>query len=259
MKLAAAVVVLVAMVWGSAALCAPHPVIADDFGDPTLSKWLWMPRVQGTGTSVAERDQRVQVEFAADAADDPSAGISRAGYVGTGRLKGDFDIQVSYTLLTWPSKNGVRVGLVTSCGDIERTSRGTVADFAGTPDEVYSTNIGAEMTVTDLWTEGRIQISATDDRSGKLRLVRSDGRMVGYADKSGQWAEIGGNAVRTDDAEFALMVWSHNDRFTGQRVVVAFDDFVVNSGTLVLSGTTTPVAGSESIRPTAVPLGPPSG
>jgi len=37
-----------------------------------------------------------------------------AGYLSGAKLRGDFDIQVEFRLLTWPAANGMRVGFTIS-------------------------------------------------------------------------------------------------------------------------------------------------
>ena len=194
-----------------------------------LNKHDWCPMVQGTGVTVVENSPHLlEVALAPSAADHPEAKSFRAGAVGRDVLKGDFDIQVDFDLLDWPEGNGVRVGLLTTLGDVERTGRGT-DDFAGTAGEVYATNFLNEVTLT-----------ATQDRRGSLRLVRQGDRITGYALQSGEWKALGSAVVPLGDCVvpsdcvvFSLFVWSHNDLFTHQAVSVAFDHFLINSGTLV--------------------------
>lgn len=74
-------------------------------------------------TEIDEVNRRVEVSHSASA----SGYIFYSQYKSTCGLKGDFDIQVDYKLLEWPSANGIRVGLAVqdksqSGGVVERVS-----------------------------------------------------------------------------------------------------------------------------------------
>ncbi|MCK9374900.1 MAG: hypothetical protein M0P73_01995 [Syntrophobacterales bacterium] len=78
--------------------------IIDDFNDNSINTSLWQAISSGTGFTVKETNQRLQIWIAGTTSGD-------AGYQSRWALRGDFDMQVDFTLLNWPSGNGVEVGL----------------------------------------------------------------------------------------------------------------------------------------------------
>jgi hypothetical protein len=140
-------------------------------------------------------------------------------------LRGDFDIQVDYELLTWPIQNGVRISLNTSQGNIERASFGSSPpDYPGGP-EVYLTDFA-----------GLVKgITSTSDSSGKLRLERAGDTLTGFYFDNGVWRTVGSNSVSTytEDTYFYLGSWSHDPVFADQEVKLAFDNLIINEGELV--------------------------
>ncbi len=149
----------------------------------------------------------------------------------TGKLSGDFDIQVNYRLVQWPKGSGIRVGLGTTSGTVERKSWGKEGKTGA---EDYGTNIGTAA-VMDFWLDNAVQLTPAKGRSGALRLVRKGDQETGYYSAGGKWVEIGSGTVTRDDVRFALLAWGHDERFTNKKVAVAFDNFVVNAGTVVLT------------------------
>jgi len=86
---------------------AAFSVTKDDFNDNKINSSLWKSYTVGSGPTVAERNKRLEITFPANSSGD----LFGAGYTTVCTLTGDFDIQVDYSLLTWPKENGVRVGM----------------------------------------------------------------------------------------------------------------------------------------------------
>ena len=200
--------------------------ILDDFNDNITDTTLWSAGTGGTGVQVQEINQRVEVSFQADASDDPSAATFWGGYGSNAALSGDFDIQVDYELLTWPFSSGVRVGLGTVSGAVERISFGDATnDYPGEPRESYLTHFD----------DGVNGIAATADPSGTLRMVRQGATVTGfYWDAvNSQWVTIHSGPTSTADTGFGFSAWSHDYAFTDQEVRVAFDNVRINDLTAV--------------------------
>jgi hypothetical protein len=179
--------------------------------------------VYGSGPQIAEANQELEISI---------PGTSAGGDFGCKLasiflLRGDFDVQVDFRLLTWPFGNGVRMalgidreGLLPHPG-VERISFGR-DDYPGWPREVYLTD----------FPDGVNGITATGDLTGTLRLVRSGDTQTGYYYSSGAWAAIHTGPAPTSDVAVNVAAFSAY-QFMGWDVFAAFDDFVVNSGELV--------------------------
>ena len=209
-------------------LCFPltlhAQVLIDDFEDGTTNLLLWTIEAPGSGASgplAFERNQRLEIEIPHDS----SGSYFSAGYRCLAVLRGDFDLQVDFTLLSWPAENGVRVGLVALLSGVTRVSLGD-NEFPGQDDrEVYATDISADIT-----------FSPTDMSSGSLRFVRSADTLAGYYWSGSNYELIGSGTVALSDATFKLRAWSHDHCFANQDVLVAFDNIMLNAGQMICPG-----------------------
>ncbi len=200
---------LVAVVVVSSVELAYGSTVIDDFNDNATNTNLWAVRNWGTGVTIEETNQRVEVSFAANA-QSPDFG---AGYFSPLEVQGDFDFQVDYHLLDWPNSNGVRVGLHVRQSDsytqVERISR----------------EGGAETYFVHPAGMGLMGIVETNDESGKLRLARAGDQITGYYYGVEEWVPIATFTATTENMNFGLAAWSHNYAFSDQVVTVAFDNF----------------------------------
>jgi hypothetical protein len=94
------------------------------------------------------------------------------------RLRGDFDIQVDFSLPQWPLYNGVRMAIALTDlyyddYGVERSSLSASEPLGA--QEVYVADFGPYVLVP------------TQDLSGKLRLVRSGSIQTGYYYGGGGW------------------------------------------------------------------------
>jgi hypothetical protein len=194
----------------------------DDFNDNAVSTFLWSTGVGGSGPVLSETGSRLEVSIPSSSNNNGQTGFS-AGLGSTCKLKGDFDIQVDYSLPTWPSANGVRVGLGTVSGPVERVSFGSTQDYYGWPREVYLTH----------FSDGVQGIAQTADLSGKLRLVRTGNTATGYYSSNGAWVPVDTGPSSAADTAFSFSAWSHDYTFTKQDVKVAFDNLIINKGELL--------------------------
>jgi len=162
--------------------------ISDDFNDNTINSLWWTSNSEGTGPTIAEANQRLEITLPSSSSDNPSSGVFYARYVSTWTLRGDFDIQVDYQLLDWPSSNGVRIGLSAGKYLVERVCFGSSSDFPSYPREVYTVDFN-----------GTIKTTSTSDMSGKLRLVRSSSTLTGYyySSNDSSWVSIYSGSVTT--------------------------------------------------------------
>lgn len=207
------------------------PTPYDDFDDNACDDTLWNV-IESGGPYITETSQRLEITLPAESSGDNFY----AGYSSTHVLRGDFDVQVDYHLLTWPENNGVRMGLwiekTPYTYTVERASYGTSDGF--TAGDHYTTNFADS-----------ILLSPTGDADGTLRLVRTGSLFEGYwrNETSGDWVLSQSrqvNTVSAGEVMFMLKAWSHDYAFSDDLVVVAFDNFVINKGTVVPPGITPP-------------------
>jgi len=171
----------------------------------------------GTGPSVHEANQRVEMMFAANSSDAPGTGEFFVAYQSKCELQGDFDIQADFSLLRLPQFNGTRIGIGVANAAVERTS------FLGGP-EAYLVDAHHGFTVVP-----------TTDKAGKLRAVRVGGVLSGYYFDATLkvWKLIDSTPVTTATGPFALQVWTGYADFAHVSIKVAWDNVILNSGTLV--------------------------
>lgn len=186
--------------------------IHDDFNDNVLDASLWSVINDGSGVTVAEANQRVEVSLAADA-----AGYFFGGYRSNAVFSGDVDAEVTFSLLEWPATNGVRVGLSlisgwmpTSFWNVEHVSGGAIEAF----DEVYLTDYNTSIGV----------LVATPDTTGRLRIARQGNVLSAWYWQGDAWTLLRSEAVASGDVSIAFVAWSDDSYFGNQPVRVAFDD-----------------------------------
>jgi hypothetical protein len=188
--------------------------VNDSFDDGILSPDLWEPPVTAPGTSVAERNGRLEVELAPEAA---AGNGELAGQLWTKcRFFGDFDLRVEYELLEWPAANGVTVHLAAIFGrdavDMTRQSQSW--------GETYSS-----WSTRSFFGGGGL---ATRDVRGALRIRRHDGRITTFHRDGNAWGAVIRAAVG-DSPRVLLKASSTDERFADQRVRIAFDNLSVTA------------------------------
>ena len=90
-------------------------VFSDDFDDNVINSSIWTASVSGSGPTIAEVNQRLEISLPGGS-QDGSGSIFSANCTNRCTLSGDFDVQVDYQVMTWPTANGVPVGLSASGG-----------------------------------------------------------------------------------------------------------------------------------------------
>jgi hypothetical protein len=197
--------------------------VSDDFNDNQTNANLWQVSSAGVGPTVAEVNQRLEITIPANSSNSQLFG---GGYRTKCALRGDFDVQVDYELLTWPNSNGIRLGFwlgdVSNVPHVASTHR--VSRVVG--DDSYA-GVHSFDTVVN-----RIATTAT---SGTLRLVRTSGVFSCYYrnTQTTPWTLILSGGNNTSDHPINLFAWSKDTDFNHAFVKVAFDNFVVNKGEFV--------------------------
>jgi hypothetical protein len=119
------------------------------------------------------------------------------GYRSTAVYSGDFDLRISFSLLEWPSQNGVRVGLATLSDDLplsfwnmERVSGGASEQFG----DVYLTDYNTSLGV----------LVSTADTSGALRVARTGSTISAWYAANGAWQLIRSEVVSAGALHFSF-------------------------------------------------------
>jgi uncharacterized repeat protein (TIGR01451 family) len=215
-----------------------HPAVAsgpvsqfvyDNFNDNFTDPALWSIEIKDSGPIASETNQRLEITLTADSIGDDFA----AWYLSACQLRGDYDIQVDYEVLTWPYANGVRIGLADDHVNMQRVSPGR-QPYDYPEGEIYLTTFDTADHV--------VGITSTSDLSGKLKLVREGNTLSSYYFTDNAWTL---DASYTDPAYsqetyFYIGSFSGNPAFAEQEVKIAFDNLIINTGELVCPTTPEP-------------------
>jgi len=148
-------------------------------------------------------------------------------------VEGDFDIQVDYQLVVWPTRSGVRTGLSALAqsgfsATVERDSLAATDVPVQTP--------GSEVYLTDFEPHsGSFLDVPTSDMQGTLRLNRSGGSVTAYFASPGKsWTIVASTAAPSEPVTLAIQAWSGDNVFNKQSggAQILFRNFAVNSGRL---------------------------
>jgi Tol biopolymer transport system component len=191
---------------------------ADDFSSTPLDDF-WSAQLVGAGTSVQQANGRLELSLAADATADPASGFANPGVFSVCNLRGDFDIQVDYDLLTQPFPDFVNPlfnegnfvnGQWQSADGIFLSKWGISGNFDGIPFAGFVPNVPPQ---------------------GSMRLVRQGSNLTASFSTDGTtWQTLETrNDLVADESDVALSLFSNN--LPGTDVKVAFDNFRVDSGT----------------------------
>ena len=209
---------------------APLPSTMSDFADTAN----WSRRVSGTGIRLRPSGNGFEIDYSAEARPD-SAGMV-AGYTSTFALRGDFTLDVDYTLKEWPPVSGVRLGLGVW------PSICTIREALPELGDAYT--FGA----------GPYEHIPTGDRHGSLRLVRTGGTLAGYyrSSHSSPWVRIGSrsdNPVFLNDFQVSVASWTSEDAFARQPVAITLDNLAMTADTVLPGPYGVPPPGFEGLGP----------
>lgn len=189
----------------------------ENFNDNYLNPKIWQVQIVGTGPTVSETNGRLEITFPATSSGSP---LIMAGVRTEPTLVGDFDVQVDFDLLVWPSQNGFNVSLGAAGSFNFMISRYSYNSFDG---EGYLFN--------HLGTLVSVPASGT---TGKLRMKRTGTTMEAFYwdGPNNAWHSMG--AYTNDQFAGDLPIFLNSDcgnpsRFTGQLAKVAFDNLKVTN------------------------------
>jgi hypothetical protein len=192
---------------------ADAALVLDDFNDNMLDGSIWTDLSSGVGTA-QETNQRYEISFP----DDRGLASGSALLISRSSFEGDFDFELSFELIEFPSFTGARVQLVAS-------PLFWMEAVAG-DQTYYFSNLGA----------GPAMIP-TGDTSGKLRITRVADTATSYYWDGSDWVVVTTRTgVSTQDVTFN--VGASVEGVAGNEptpfVHVAVDDAIVNAGNLSL-------------------------
>jgi hypothetical protein len=214
---------------------AATPVLVENFKNNQFDSTHWHTAQIGLGPTWDVANGRFEVTIPADSTiGPPSYTELGAALTSSCLIRGDFDMQVGFQLLTWPPANGVSTGLGMSflVGGIGKY-------FSPTPLTVERDSFGPnanpsrqESYLTD-FSDGVQGIVPTNSTTGIIRLTRSGGAATGYYLNSSGWVTIHDGPAAFQDFGFGFGAWSDNLAFSHESVKIAFNNFTLTSGLLI--------------------------
>lgn len=210
-------------------LASAAPVWSDPLTGSEIDLTRWTTSTTSTDLKMTTTSEGVLMSLAGTA----RGTTFGAGITGLCAVEGDFDIQIDYQLVVWPSRSGVRTGLevVTQSGFAAIVERDSLAAT-----DVPVQTPGSEVYLTDFQPHsGAFLDVPTSDMQGTLRLNRSGGSVSAYFASPGKsWTIVGSTAAPSEPVTVVILMWSGDNVFNKQSggAQARFRNFVVNSGQL---------------------------
>ena len=177
----------------------------------TLDLSRWTVTTVGTGPTASQANSGVDLLIPATASQDPQQHYTAVKLTAKCKLTGDFDLQLDYSLMSWPPRNSVRVGLVAGSGSVQRASNArTVAD------NLYATDFGGVETYAE-----------TQDTTGRLRLTRVGTTTTGYFRSNGSWTKITSETAPIDSVAYGIDAWTDYNTVVKSDVSVNVKNFTI--------------------------------
>ena len=197
----------------------PLAPIAETFDGGVLDSSLWHV-ISDPGGTIGESGGKLVASISGSAV--PGGQYNQVDeHIGSQcRLEGDFDLQVDYSLPTWPQFGGVYAALQAFFGNagISRTS----GPWNPPDNQQY-------VAYSDTGYAG----FDTLDLAGSLRIARSGGVVTMYERSSpaADWTPVFTGGA-PNPVVYGFGLWAQGDQFAHQDASVAFDDFRLSSGAL---------------------------
>jgi len=194
-------------------LSTAHAVtISENFDNGQFNSQLFSLYIAGTGPSAMVVTDHLEMTLPA------SSVVNSSGqygcYLDGPFIAGDYDAQVDFNLLTWPTPNGGAGILANDC-EVSRRSWGEEVYVAHFPD-------GTEIRIN------------TADTTGKLRLKKTGTTVQAFYWTASGWALIGSstNPEFGQGTNISLAAFNFPFQLTRQDIKVAFDNFQITYGTI---------------------------
>jgi hypothetical protein len=194
----------------------------DNFNDNIINNKYWEIAIGGVGPTVEETNQSLEVYIPSSSSHNGSNRIF-GGLTGTYYLVGDFDIQVDFNLLIWPTPNGMGVGLGTPYVELQR---GSFKPGVSNPYEFYSIDFFGGVATFEI---------TTTDTLGKLRMKRTGNTVEGFYWKGNYWEVLGSYSddLLSEPSDFVLIVFCNSVYLPSESVKAAFDNFKITNGQII--------------------------
>ena len=188
-------------------------MIYEGFDDNQYQEDLFWMNTSGVG-SADLANQELQVTIPAN----DGVAFAVAGLENRLRLAGDFDMQVDFSLPTWPAGNGVNAGIISPLCSVTRHSFHD--NFSGDVDAYLAALPPGQ---ESFWVN-------TTDSSGKLRLRRTGNTVEAFYWLSGAWQSMGSNTDPQLGAPIEVYIGacSGGGAYGPTKTVTAtFDNYVI--------------------------------
>ena len=204
------------------------PICLEDFHAATLNASLWDVAIVGQSNTCSIDAGRLWMTVLTPVEPFETTCRFRSA------LRGDWDVRLDYWL------NSLIPPISTNPGAIGMS---LAADFG--PERTATASVGHAVVISNQswffgtdWGPGFGDWTATTNKTGKFRLVRSGGEVAGYVwdATSNDWRIVGAANGYTDDlARVGVRVWC-TGRYGGKSAHVYADDLVLADGQASLDG-----------------------
>jgi DNA-binding SARP family transcriptional activator len=192
-----------------------NPVaITDNFSDPALDSRIWTTWSAGSGSTYTQTNGQGVFSIVANPTFDPNINNVSTNIGTECEFPGNFDARIGFTLLQWPSANGVSISLNALQGGSYSTAE-LMQRFTAPWGDGYQA-----------WPSGSITL--LPDKYGTLRLTRSRGILHAYFSRGNKWIQSGEKPFR-GEVRLDLNVGAFKKDWQQQNVSAAVDNFVVKT------------------------------
>lgn len=184
-------------------------VFTDNFNDNSINGSVWKV-VTYDNSTVAEQNGRIEMVY---------GGSGSTSLQFKFPVSGDYVVEADYTLLNWPTENGIRLGISNSYDYLTYAVVERISD----------SSFGGEVYLTHFSTDGVQGNTGTPDISGRLKFERIGGSISGYYQgQGGNWVLIHNySGFTTGDGMVSLNMWPGSWGIQG--TTIAFDNFFLEA------------------------------
>jgi len=204
---------------GEMEVSTPRIPYLDTFSDTRIDPFWSSGTFNGTGPTITEASGRLEIDVPSSTENGP-AGYATSDALSACRLTGDFDIQIDYELLAWPSLDLGVNGVNLNFG----------VNFTHT---LFVHNASGTTGISTYFPDPAANVFAPfGDTSGGLRLVRSGETLTGYYRSGGSWIPLLSVPFTVPEAFVQLSIFTNDPPDSHDDIKVAFDNFRISSGAI---------------------------